>query len=152
MSTSANDGVEIVREFSAAPREVFRAWTTAEHFARWFGGDGVDVPASSLNYEPVEGGTWAATMLLPDGSNIDWTGDFVQVTPPGRFVFTMTDDASSPERATVTVDLASADGGTRMQFMQDTPGFSPEQKEATIAGWQTFFDVLAADLPDVRNS
>jgi uncharacterized protein YndB with AHSA1/START domain len=32
------EGIEIDRDFAAPPAAVFAAWTTAEHFARWFGG------------------------------------------------------------------------------------------------------------------
>jgi hypothetical protein len=29
-----------------------------------------------------------------------------------------------------------------MHMTQEAPGFTAEQREATIAGWQAFFDVL----------
>src|ERR1700742_277611 len=58
------EGFEIDRDLAAPPSAVFAAWTTAEHFARWFGGKDVQVPADRLDYE------------LPDGNTIDWTGEF----------------------------------------------------------------------------
>jgi hypothetical protein len=76
-------GFEIDRDFAAPPSAVFAAWTTAEHFARWFGGKDVQVPADRLDYEPAAGRAWSAA-----------------------------------------------------------PDFTDEQRKATIAGWQTFFDVL----------
>ena len=40
------------REF-AVPRElVFEAWTVPEHFARWFGPDGVEVPVCEIDARP----------------------------------------------------------------------------------------------------
>ena len=33
-------------------------------------------------------------------------------------------------------------GGTHMHMTQEVPEFTEEQRQATIAGWQTFFDVL----------
>ena len=90
------DGFEIDRDFAAPPSAVFAAWTTAEHFARWFGGKDVQVPADRLDYEPIAGGTWSATMVLPDGNTIDWTGDFVEIVPDQRFVLTMTDRPGRP--------------------------------------------------------
>ena len=66
---------------------MFAAWTTAEHFARWFGGEDVQIPADRLDYEPTA-------------------------------------------------------SGTHMHLTQEAPDFTDEQRKATIAGWQTFFDVL----------
>jgi hypothetical protein len=80
-----------------------------EHFARWFGGKDVQIPADRLGYEPAAGRAWSATMVLPDGNTIDWTGEFLEVVP---------------------------------DMTQEAPDFTQEQREATIAGWQTFLDVL----------
>ncbi|KQR66039.1 SRPBCC domain-containing protein [Frigoribacterium sp. Leaf172] len=147
MTAPASEGVEIVRDFAAPPADVFEAWTTAERFSRWFGGPAVDVPLDRLAYEPVEGAGWAATMILPDGNAMDWAGDFVEVQAPVRLVLTITDAPDAPERATVTVDLSPAPIGTTMRFTQETPGFSAEQQQGLVAGWQGFFDELAAGLP-----
>lgn len=49
------EGLEIDRDFAAPPSAVFAAWTTAEHFACWFGGKEVQIPADRLDYEPTAG-------------------------------------------------------------------------------------------------
>lgn len=137
------EGFDIDRDFAAPPAAVFAAWTTSEGFARWFGGADVTVPAATLDYQPEPGRAWSATMALPGGATIDWVGEFVEVTPDTRFVFTITDVPSSPERGTIVVELTPLpDGSTRMHMEQHVQGFSDEQKQATIAGWQTFFDVI----------
>ncbi len=137
------EGFEIDREFAAPPAAVFEALTTAEQFARWFGGAAVEVPLDRLDFRPVVGVTWSAVMVLPDGNTIDWAGTFLEITPATRFVLTLTDRPDSPERAAVTFELTATEHGTLMHMTQEAPGFTPEQREATIAGWQTFFDVLA---------
>ena len=40
------------REYAAPPELVFEAWTKAEHFARWFAPDGVDVTLSENRFLP----------------------------------------------------------------------------------------------------
>ncbi len=137
------DGFEIDRDFAAPPSAVFAAWTTASHFARWFGGAAVEVPADRLDYEPVVGGRWSATMVLPDGNTIDWAGTFLEIVPDERFVFTITDRPQAPEQAPITVELSPIETGTHMRMTQTSPNFTAEQREATISGWQSFFDVLA---------
>ncbi|QEO09083.1 SRPBCC family protein [Protaetiibacter larvae] len=137
------EGFEIHREFAAPPAAVFAALTTAEHFARWWGGAAVEVPLDRLDFEPVVGGTWSAVMVLPDGNTIDWAGTFLEITPDTRFVLTITDRPHEPEQAPVTFELSPTERGTLLHMTQVSPGFTAEQREATIAGWQTFLDVVA---------
>ncbi|HKT55197.1 MAG TPA: SRPBCC domain-containing protein [Microbacterium sp.] len=139
---TTDTGIEIDRDFAAAPADVFAAWTTPEAFARWFGGDQVQVPLDSLDYQAEQGRSWSATMVLPDGNTIAWTGEFVEVSPVSRLVLTMTDQPAAEGRATITVDLTATEAGTRMHFTQTTPGFTAEQREGVLAGWQGFMDVL----------
>jgi uncharacterized protein YndB with AHSA1/START domain len=136
------EGFEIDRDFAAPPSAVFAAWTTAEHFARWFGGKDVQIPADRLDYEPAAGRAWSATMVLPDGNTIDWTGEFLEVVPGKRLVFTMTDQPDKPSRLAIIVELSATVSGTHMHMTQEAPNFTEEQRKATIAGWQTFLDVL----------
>jgi uncharacterized protein YndB with AHSA1/START domain len=136
------DGIEIDRDFAAPPEAVFAAWTAPEHFARWFGGKDVQVPLDSLDFIAEPGRTWSAQMVLPDGTTMDWTGEFVEVVPNKRLVVTITDRPSEPDRATIVVELTPTPDGTRMHFTQETPGFSREQQEGTLAGWQAFIDEL----------
>jgi uncharacterized protein YndB with AHSA1/START domain len=136
------EGFEIDRDFAAPPAAVFAAWTTAEHFARWFGGKDAQIPADRLNYEPAAGRAWSATMVLPTRAIIDWAGEFLEVVPGRRLVFTMTDRPGKAGRLTITVGLTPAENGTHMHMTQEAPDFTDEQRQAAIAGWQTFFDAL----------
>ena len=81
-------------------------------------------------------------MVLPDGTTIHWAGDFLQITPYERFVFTLTDNPADPQRAEVVVELTPTQTGTRMRMTQETPGFTEVMRQRTLAGWQTFMDVL----------
>ena len=81
-------------------------------------------------------------MVLPDGNTIDWTGEFLEVVPDKRLVFTMTDQPGEPGRLAITVESPPTASGTHMHMTQEAPDFTPEQRKATIVGWQTFLDVL----------
>lgn len=142
MTGITEEGIEIDREFAASPAAVFDAWTTPESFARWFGGREVTVPLDGLDYRAEAGRAWSAMMVLPDGNTIDWAGEFLEVDPPSRLVMTLTDRPAEGGRAVLTVELTPTAAGTRMVMTQQTPGFSDEQRLGTIAGWQTFLDVL----------
>lgn len=141
MTKITAEGIEIDRSFSATPAKVFAAWTTPQHFARWFGGSSVRVPLDHLDFVAEPGRPWAAQMVLPNGTTIDWAGTFVEVVPDERLVFTIT-DRPSEFSATVVVVLTGTPDGTLMRFSQETPNFTPEQQEGVLAGWQSFIDEL----------
>lgn len=141
MTGVTQTGIVIDRATAASPDSVFAALSEAASFASWFGGEDVDVPAESLDFNAVEGDTWRATMVLPDGNSIDWHGTFVRVERPSRFDFTLTDQpGGGGTEALVTVAIAPADGGASLQMTQETPDFPHEQKAATLEGWQMFLD------------
>lgn len=142
MTGITTDGIEMDRDFAAPRNAVFAAWTSPHHFARWFGGAAVQVPLDSLDFIAEPGRSWTAQMSLPDGNTIDWTGDFVEVIPHERLVFTITDRPGEPSRATIIVELTAIADATRMHFTQQTPGFTPEQQEGMLDGWQSFLDEL----------
>jgi uncharacterized protein YndB with AHSA1/START domain len=136
------EGFEIDRDFAAPPAAVFAAWTTSEHFARWFGGADIQVPLDSLDFQPAAGGTWSATMVLPDGSTMAFTGEFAEVVPDKRLVFTMTDEPGNPGRVVISVELSPTERGTHLHLTQEAPDFTDEEREGALAGWQTVLDVL----------
>lgn len=55
------------REYAAPPELVFEAWTKAEHFARWFAPDNVDVPLCEIDARP--GGVIRFQHRWPEGSS-----------------------------------------------------------------------------------
>ena len=75
-----------------------------------------------------------------------WNGVIVEGrggnSPDTSLVFTMTDQPGKPDRLAITVELSPTVSGTHMHMTQEAPNFTEEQRKATIAGWQTFLDVL----------
>ncbi|WP_062385501.1 SRPBCC family protein [Demequina iriomotensis] len=146
MTGITDEGIEIDRDFAAPPEAVFDAWVTRESFARWFGGKEVDVPLDELDYRAEAGRAWSALMVLPNGHAIAWAGEFLEVERPTRLVMTLTDRPEEAARARLVITLEPSAAGTRMRMTQETPGFTTEQREGVLAGWQTFIDVIAEIL------
>lgn len=132
----------------SAPRElVFDALTKPEHFAVWFGTAEVDVPQDTLSMDVRPGGAFRAVMHLPDGSRINWAGEYVEVDPPRHLAMTITDDPDADDAGLpVLFDLEEVDGGTRLTISQDRADFTDEQVQATIDGYNAFLDDMAAEL------
>lgn len=134
--------VIVTRTFSAPRELVYEAWTKPEHFSVWFGTDAVDVPLDTLALDVRVGGAWKATMNLPDGNQIHWAGQYTEVDPPERLSFTMTDDPANPSDVPIVVEFKEVSGGTEMTLTQLAGDFTQEQVDATIMGYNGFFDAM----------
>ena len=80
--------ISITRIFDAPRDLVWRAWTEAEQLARWFMPHGFTVPECEMDLRP--GGTFRMTVRAPDGSESPTGGEFKEIDPPQRLVFTTT--------------------------------------------------------------
>ncbi|HEU4456835.1 MAG TPA: SRPBCC domain-containing protein [Longimicrobium sp.] len=147
------DGGDLVitRTF-AAPREaVFRAWTEAGHFARWWGPHGATLPFCRIDARP--GGVLHYRHHFTGGDHEDvWIrGTFGEVAAPERISFTThfsdaegnrVDRPGFPLEMTITVTFAEEGGGTRVTARH--AGLVEDQGE--VQGWLESLDRLAALL------
>lgn len=130
MHVVANADLIDDREYAAPPQLVFEAWTKAEHFARWFAPDDVEVPSCEIDARP--GGVIRFQHRWSGGQLISIRGVFDEVVPPTRLTFTFT-FVDSDNRPTVnammpdwpvgahivmTVELFATARGTRMTVAQ----------------------------------
>jgi uncharacterized protein YndB with AHSA1/START domain len=136
-------GITITRVFDAPRERVWKEWTEPDRFAAWFGGSESEVPPSTVSMDVRPGGSWRATMYAePERREIHWTGEYREVVPPERLVFTVCDQPGDEAYELVTVVLTDlGDGRTEMLFRQDGR-LSPEQYERAGQGWSSFFDVI----------
>jgi uncharacterized protein YndB with AHSA1/START domain len=144
------DGLLITRVFDVPRERVWREWTTPEAFADWYGGPEHEVPVDSVSMDLRPGGGWKATMLAgPDGREIQWEGEYVEVVKPERLAFTVTDQPGEPERDLVTVELTDlGDGRTEMRMTQTGGHMPPAGYERAKEGWGGFFDRMAERLAE----
>ena len=118
------------REYAAPPELVFEVWTRAEHFARWFAPDGVEVPMCEMDARP--GGTLRFQHRSTKGEVVTIHGVFDEVVAPSllRFTFTFVDAGGRPVAPSMfpewpvgvhivmTVALRASPRGTRMTVHQ----------------------------------
>lgn len=151
-----------------APRDkVWRAWTTPELLARWFGPKGSTMTIHSADIR--SGGIVHSDMLMPDGTTRIWA-KFVyrEVTPPSRLVWehSFSDPDANiagspfggdwPKILLTTVDFIEAGVETLIRLRQ-IPFEATVAEEAEfqaampsmVGGWTGNFEVLDAFLADL---
>jgi uncharacterized protein YndB with AHSA1/START domain len=133
-------GFTVTRVFDAPREQLWKEWTEPERFADWFGGTECEVPLSTVAMDVRPGGGWKATMYLgPDRQEILWKGEYREVDPPERLVFTVSDRSDDRYELVRVVLTDLGDGRTEM-FFEQRGHLRPEQYERTRRGWGSFFD------------
>ncbi len=122
--------IVISRTFRAPPRIVFEAWTDARHVRRWW------APKSRAEIVEVTadvrvGGEYRY-VLRAHGNEFAFSGEYREVTPPTRLVYTQVFEAFPDSPAIITVTFEDAPGGhTRLVSRELYP--SPEAREAALS-------------------
>jgi uncharacterized protein YndB with AHSA1/START domain len=140
-------GISITRVFDAPRERLWQEWTEPERFADWFGGTRSEVPLSTVSMDVRPGGSWRLTMFAQPGRReIQWQGEYREVAPPERLVFTVTDQPGEDDYGLVVVVLNDlGDGRTEMHFEQHGR-MSAEEFERAAQGWSSFFDLIVERL------
>jgi uncharacterized protein YndB with AHSA1/START domain len=91
----------MVRTFDAPRSVVFKAWTTAEHVARWWDPSGVPLSVCEIDLRP--GGAFRWINGGPGGLEHPFAGTYREIAAPERLVFSARANPSGPESlATLT--------------------------------------------------
>ena len=158
-TTTASDRDLVITRVFDAPRDlVWKAWTSPEHFMRWWGPKDFTAPLCRIDLRV--GGRYHWCMRSPDGTDYHTTGVYREIVPPERIVYTdsFADEmgtvvpASSygfgddfPTETLVTVTFVERDGRTTMTLRHaGLPAGT--LKEQTGEGWNESFDKLEATL------
>ena len=140
-------GIRIVRVFAASRERVWSEWTEPERFADWFGGADGEVPVSSVSMDVRPGGAWRLTMFAgPGRREIRWAGEYLEVQPPSRLRFTVTDRPEEDVFELVTVALSELDPDRTEMVFEQRGHMTAEQYRRARDGWGSFFDRVDARL------
>ncbi|MGK3992162.1 SRPBCC family protein [Sorangium sp. So ce1024] len=87
VSTPSEQEIRMTRLFNAPRQLVFDAMTKPEHVRRWWGclSEGYSVPVCEIDLRP--GGKWRFVNRHP-GGEAAFYGEYKEITPPSRLVFT----------------------------------------------------------------
>lgn len=137
--------LHLSRHFDTPPEAVFRAWTDPDALAQWMGPRNVN--ARDVSVDLRVGGRYSLVMDGEDGGEYPLSGEYREITPPKRLVFTFMwghGDLEGVEML-VTLDLKAERGGTRLTLTQEKLP-SETARERHTEGWNGAFDCLAEHL------
>lgn len=96
-----------------APRElVFEAHATPEHVRRWWGQHGTTLPVCEIDFRP--GGAYRFVQRGPDGAEHGFRGEYRDIVPPARLVYTFEYEGLPGHIAVETLTFDEADGKTTL--------------------------------------
>jgi uncharacterized protein YndB with AHSA1/START domain len=125
----------ITREFDAPMELVFDVLTKPEHVTKWF----FERELRECSIDVRVGGSYRYVYVNDDGSEMTFSGTFLEVEPPARTVETWLYDGWPDADALETIDLHEADGVTTMTIML---AFSDEAGRAHMTKFDGFVDSL----------
>jgi uncharacterized protein YndB with AHSA1/START domain len=113
VTTPSDEEIRLTRLFEAPRQLVFEAMTKPEHVRRWWGrlGEGYSVPVCEIDLRV--GGKWRFVNRHPQGE-ISFHGEYREIEPPSRLVFTETMEPYPDPGSVVTAVFTEEGGKTRL--------------------------------------
>ncbi len=122
-----DDVLEISVHIDAQPEIVFPYFTDPSRYVLWMGRE--------ATLDPRPGGTYRVRM----NDNVEAAGEFIELDPPRRLVFTWGwahDEAVPPGTTRVVITLAEENGGTRVVLRHHNLP-DADQRDHHKKGWET---------------
>jgi uncharacterized protein YndB with AHSA1/START domain len=120
VTTPSDQEIRLTRLFDAPRQLVFDAMTKPEHVKQWWGrlGEGYSVPVCEIDLRL--GGAWRFVNRHPKGEAA-FHGEYREITPPSRLVFTEIFEEYPDVVSVVTTVLTEEAGKTRFTAMVRYP-------------------------------
>jgi uncharacterized protein YndB with AHSA1/START domain len=140
----ACETLRIVRQFDVAPEVVFEALTVPEAMRVWW------TEQTTFDLDLRVGGGWTIERREGDQTFVA-EGEYLEVEPPSRLRYTFGMPQFSPNRDTISVEIAPEGAGCVVVFEQsgvdiasELGALAPGERSASEAGWQQGFDLMEA--------
>ena len=111
----ADTQILITREFDAPARLVYRAWTEPELVRRWWSGDRGTVTSVDIDLRVC--GPWRFMMTANAGFEVAFHGEYREIVPAQRLVWTEVFEGVPDAEALATVTFTEAGGLTTVQML-----------------------------------
>jgi uncharacterized protein YndB with AHSA1/START domain len=139
----ADNQILITREFDAPRHLVFRAWTTPDLIRRWWAGRRGSMTIAEVDLRV--GGAWRYRMTANGGFEVGFHGEYQEIVPNERLVWTEIYDPFPDSPAVCTMTLTEQNGRTTVRMLVEHG--TKEARDMQInsgmeAGMQESMDLL----------
>jgi uncharacterized protein YndB with AHSA1/START domain len=126
-----------------SPRErIFSALTDAAEVARWWGPHGYTM--AEIDIDLRAGGGYRFTMQPPAGDRFHLAGEFLEIEPPRRLVYTFRYQEPDPDDRQTVVTLSLEEVGDTTHVSLSQGDFATEARlELHRSGWTDSFERLS---------
>lgn len=116
-SRGLENSLRITRLFQAPREKVFEAWTRPEQMSRWCAPS--EEYSTSAEVDLRVGGAYRIEMTHASGSVHTAVGEYREMTPPERLVYTWSWEDGGVKDTLVTIELRELDGGTELTLVHE---------------------------------
>lgn len=129
----------IKRIYNADRKTLFKALTDPEILKQWFFPAREEGWSATVDFNAEVGKNYSITMHDPDGKDYVHSGEFREIIPGQKLVFTW--NSQAVQDTVVTITLAEVDGGTEVKLKHE---FMPneEMKKNHTEGWKQILQNL----------
>jgi uncharacterized protein YndB with AHSA1/START domain len=151
LTTPSDTEIQMTRVFDAPRELVFEAHSSAEHMKNWWGPRKYEVVSAEVDFRP--GGKWRIVHRGPEGDEHGFRGEFREIVPPERIVWTFEYEGAPGQIAVETLTLEERDGKTTLIARSDAG--SKEARDAVLEtgmaeGAEETWDRLAEYLETLK--
>lgn len=140
--TEQPETVVVSRLLPADPETVFAAWTDAASLRQWFYPGDVTITVAEIDAR-VGGRLVIAMRGNESVRDFPHEGEFLEVDPPRRLVFSWRTPEEPDSR--VTIELAPRDGGTELTLIHERIA-DAQMRENYRGGWGRILESLDGQL------
>lgn len=112
--TATSPSLKIEREFNAPIDEVYKAWTIPENMSKWMGPG--DTKCEKVDIDLKVGGKYRIQMISNDCDHSTAIGEYQEIIPNQKLVFTWTWEGSGMPDTLVTITLKDLGDKTLLQL------------------------------------
>jgi|GEM_PF-389034 len=146
-SVPGEEPVIVEGTFRTTAKKLFEAWTQPEAIKTWFGVGPTGPSSASIDLRP--GGMWEFTFIESDGQTDTLRGEYVEIEPDTRLIFTWEHERQSSDgkvevtpQSLVTLDFDLVDNGVRLRLIHERI-VKESGRLGVCEGWNTSFTKLS---------
>jgi uncharacterized protein YndB with AHSA1/START domain len=148
VTTPSDREIAMTRVFDAPRDLVFEAHSSCEHLKHWWGPRRYEIGSCEVDFRP--GGAWRIVHLGPDGEEQAFRGEFREIVPPERIVWTFEWEGMPGHISVETLTLEEQDGRTKLtatsvfDSVEDRDGMLQSgMEEGAAETWDRLAEYLA---------